>query len=170
MSRISVSTGSGTQRTVKRISSVPLSAAPLSTGKHSRNYHGESSRIPSRYRQSLVTAYCVMDGVSSLSVPFLQQSKSHNDLCHHIDKYARKIHYSCDAFFAITWALVTGFNSPFPWFYPVFFSCMIVHRAWRDNQRCAEKYGEAWKEYQRRVPYLFIPVCIPSLVASFKCD
>ena len=35
---------------------------------------------------------------------------------------------------------------------------MIVHRAYRDIQRCKEKYGEAWKEYERRVPYLFIPV------------
>jgi hypothetical protein len=35
---------------------------------------------------------------------------------------------------------------------------MIIHRAYRDIQRCREKYGEAWKEYERRVPYLFIPV------------
>jgi delta24(24(1))-sterol reductase len=73
---------------------------------------------------------------------------------------ARKIHYTCDAFFAISWGLITGFRSPFPWFYPVFFSCMIVHRAWRDIQRCRARYGEAWMEYERRVPYLFIPYVI----------
>ncbi|KAI9834476.1 MAG: C-24(28) sterol reductase [Phylliscum demangeonii] len=71
--------------------------------------------------------------------------------------YARKIHYTCDMFFALMWALVTGFGSPFPWFYPVFFACMIAHRARRDIQRCEAKYGEAWQEYKRRVPYLFIP-------------
>lgn len=64
----------------------------------------------------------------------------------------------CDLYFAITWGLITGFNSPFPWFYPVFFAVMIAHRAYRDIQRCQRKYGEAWKEYTRRVPYLFIPV------------
>lgn len=92
---------------------------------------------------------------------------------------ARKIHYTADAWFAISWGLVTGFRfapppfpsimliatadpchfrSPFPWFYPVFFCCMIAHRAARDIHRCRNKYGEYWLEYERQVPYLFIPV------------
>lgn len=75
---------------------------------------------------------------------------------------ARKLHYTCDAFFALSWGLITGFSSPFPWFYPVFFVGMIAHRAHRDIERCREKYGEAWREYERRVPYLFIPVSLPS--------
>lgn len=75
-----------------------------------------------------------------------------------IDGYARKIHYTCDLFFALSWGAITGFNSPFPWFYPVFFTCMIIHRAVRDIQRCRAKYGKAWEEYERQVPYLFIPV------------
>ena len=37
---------------------------------------------------------------------------------------------------------------------------MISHRAYRDIQRCQAKYGLAWTEYTRRVPYLFIPVCL----------
>ena len=37
---------------------------------------------------------------------------------------------------------------------------MILHRAWRDVQKCRAKYGEFWKEYERQVPYLFIPVSI----------
>ncbi|KAI9729224.1 MAG: C-24(28) sterol reductase [Cirrosporium novae-zelandiae] len=70
---------------------------------------------------------------------------------------ARKIHYTCDLFFAVSWGLITGFRSPFPWFYPVFFASMIAHRAYRDIQKCREKYGKAWSEYERVVPYLFIP-------------
>lgn len=76
-------------------------------------------------------------------------------------KYARKIHYTCDVYFAVTWGLITGFSSPFPWFYPVFFVIMITHRAWRDIQRCREKYDDAWREYEKRTPYLFVPVSLP---------
>ncbi|KAI9698579.1 MAG: hypothetical protein M1812_008439 [Candelaria pacifica] len=84
--------------------------------------------------------------------------------------YARKIHYTCDAFFAISWGLITGFDSPFPWFYPVFFLTMISHRAYRDIQRCEAKYGEAWQEYKRRVPYLFIPVSAALFLSAHSME
>lgn len=45
---------------------------------------------------------------------------------------------------------------------------MILHRAYRDVQRCREKYGEAWAEYERRTPYLLIPVSVPILRAIFQ--
>jgi delta24(24(1))-sterol reductase len=82
--------------------------------------------------------------------------------------YARKIHYTCDIYFALSWGVITGFESPFPWFYPLFFTVMILHRARRDIQRCRAKYGESWTEYEKLVPYLFIPVCIcPSSLHVF---
>jgi hypothetical protein len=44
---------------------------------------------------------------------------------------------------------------------------MITHRAVRDIQRCRAKYGSAWEEYERRVPYLFVPVSFFSF--NFFC-
>ena len=79
-------------------------------------------------------------------------------LTSHLDGKARKVHYACDLWFALNWGLITGFKSPFPWFYSVFFFGMIIHRARRDISKCEKVYGKAWEEYTRRVPYLFIPV------------
>jgi delta24(24(1))-sterol reductase len=76
------------------------------------------------------------------------------------------MHYTCDWFFAISWGLITGFDSPFPWFYSIFFTIMIIHRARRDIRRCRERYGEAWKEYEKQVPWLFIPVSLPLFLDS----
>ncbi|KAF7912571.1 uncharacterized protein EAF01_001592 [Botrytis porri] len=58
---------------------------------------------------------------------------------------ARKVHYSCDLFFAISWGLITGFDSPFPWFYSVVFTVMIMHRAMRDITKCRHKYGDSYR-------------------------
>jgi len=70
---------------------------------------------------------------------------------------ARKVHYAADFVQFGSWGLICGFGSPLPWFLPVFFMTMILHRTRRDTERCAKKYGADWEEYKRQVPYLFIP-------------
>ncbi|BCS02683.1 uncharacterized protein AKAW2_60947S [Aspergillus luchuensis] len=36
-------------------------------------------------------------------------------------------------------------------------SGMIVHRCFRDEEKCADKYGSGWDEYCRRVPWRIVP-------------
>jgi 7-dehydrocholesterol reductase len=44
-----------------------------------------------------------------------------------------------------------------PYFYPVYLSILLVDRAWRDDARCADKYGEYWTAYCKKVPSKIIP-------------
>ena len=71
--------------------------------------------------------------------------------------FARKMQYTGDILMALSWGIACGFKSPLPYFYFTFFTSMIIHRQSRDEVRCAEKYGEYWKEYTQKVPNVFFP-------------
>lgn len=78
---------------------------------------------------------------------------------------ARKINYTGDWLMAWAWSMTTGCpamscGSILPYFYPIYFAVLLIHRAGRDDHFCSQKYGEGWKEYKRRVPYVFIPMLL----------
>ncbi len=62
-------------------------------------------------------------------------------------KYARKIHYTCDIIMATIWGLSCKFTGVLPFYYPIFFTIMILHRYGRDQERCKRKYGKDWDRY-----------------------
>lgn len=92
-----------------------------------------------------------------LEKPYFIKTPQGSLLCDGWYKYARKMQYTGDILMALSWGLACGFSSPLPYFYVLFFTCMITHRQGRDEIRCAAKYGKYWKEYTSIVPNVFVP-------------
>jgi protein-S-isoprenylcysteine O-methyltransferase Ste14 len=71
--------------------------------------------------------------------------------------WSRHFNYVGDILMAVSWSLPTLFGSIVPYFYPIYFTALLVHRERRDHRICAEKYGEDWEAYCKRVPYRILP-------------
>jgi len=72
--------------------------------------------------------------------------------------FSRHLNYVWELLLALAWSLPSvGQGSLLPFMYPVFLLILLVHRTFRDEEKCALKYGEGWTEYCKRVPYRMIP-------------
>jgi protein-S-isoprenylcysteine O-methyltransferase Ste14 len=70
---------------------------------------------------------------------------------------SRHMNYLGDLMMALAWCLPTGFEHPLPYFYITYFTILLVHREWRDNAMCQEKYGNDWDAYCRKVRWRIVP-------------
>ena len=70
---------------------------------------------------------------------------------------SRHFHYVLEISLAFFWTLPVLFFHFLPWFYVIFLTILLVHRAYRDDDRCAEKYGEYWTQYCKLVPNKILP-------------
>ena len=75
----------------------------------------------------------------------------------HYHYHYRHFHYIPEIAAAFFWCLPALFTHPLPYFYPVYLTMLLLDRAWRDDKRCADKYGAYWTEYCTKVPYKIIP-------------
>ncbi|KAM8938904.1 delta(14)-sterol reductase TM7SF2 isoform 2-T2 [Pelodytes ibericus] len=69
----------------------------------------------------------------------------------------RHPNYLGDLIMALAWSLPCGLSHILPYFYVTYFTVLLIHREARDEHQCKKKYGVAWQEYCRRVPYRIFP-------------
>jgi hypothetical protein len=70
---------------------------------------------------------------------------------------SRHINYFGDWLMALSYSLPCGFATPIPYFYPIYFAILLLHRERRDDHKCRTKYGEDWEKYCKLVKYRIIP-------------
>jgi 7-dehydrocholesterol reductase len=73
---------------------------------------------------------------------------------------ARHFHYIPELAGAFFWSVPALFDNFSPYFYVCFLTALLFDRAFRDDIRCAKKYGMYWKSYCQLVPYKIIPFVI----------
>jgi len=70
---------------------------------------------------------------------------------------ARHFHYLPEILAALMWAPPVTLSYILPYFYTVYLTILLLDRAYRDDARCASKYGKDWAKYQEKVPYRIVP-------------
>ncbi|MEU2563044.1 hypothetical protein ABZ626_27420 [Streptomyces longispororuber] len=70
---------------------------------------------------------------------------------------ARHFHYLPEFVLAVCWVAPVGAGRVLPYFYLLFLAVLLLDRCGRDERRCRDKYGEAYLEYCRRVPWKIVP-------------
>lgn len=70
---------------------------------------------------------------------------------------ARHLNYVFEMMAALAWNLPGWGLGPLPFLYNVYLFVLLTHRVFRDEDKCLEKYGQAWRKYCKAVPYRLIP-------------
>ena len=70
---------------------------------------------------------------------------------------SRHANYLGDWLMGVAWSATCGFDRLLPWFYPIYFAILLLHRERRDAKHCAEKYGDDWRAYTARVRWRIVP-------------
>lgn len=75
---------------------------------------------------------------------------------------ARHFHYVPEIIAAFCWCIPAAAGGrPVDLFfglaYPLYLTILLVHRSWRDEEKCWKKYGRYWDQYRQLVPYRILP-------------
>lgn len=70
---------------------------------------------------------------------------------------SRHMNYTYEIGLSGCWSLVGYQVGLAPFAYLVYIIALLVHRIYRDEEKCAGKYGKYWKKYCEKVKYRLIP-------------
>ncbi|KAK3319032.1 ergosterol biosynthesis ERG4/ERG24 [Apodospora peruviana] len=70
---------------------------------------------------------------------------------------SRHANYLGDLLFSYSSCALVGSTKMVVWTYAIWMTLILVHRCLRDEKRLSAKYGDAWTEYCKRVPWRLIP-------------
>ena len=70
---------------------------------------------------------------------------------------ARHMNYVFEIMLAFSWSLPAIHYGMTPFYYVFFLIILLVHRTFRDEEKCSKKYGKGWENYCEKVPYRLIP-------------
>ncbi|EDO38405.1 predicted protein [Nematostella vectensis] len=70
---------------------------------------------------------------------------------------SRHFNYVGDLMGCLAYCAACGTGHVLPYFYLIYMTVLLVHRSYRDDVRCREKYGKYWAEYTKLVPYRIVP-------------
>ncbi|CAG0893075.1 unnamed protein product [Cyprideis torosa] len=67
------------------------------------------------------------------------------------------INYTFELLLALAWNAPGYGLGIWPFMYNIFLFFLLVHRVFRDEEKCSKKYGRSWAKYREQVPYNLIP-------------
>jgi 7-dehydrocholesterol reductase len=70
---------------------------------------------------------------------------------------ARHANYPGSVMYTLALCALCGCGGIFPYTEAIIAGGMVIHRCYRDEVKCAAKYGKDWHEYCRRVRWRMIP-------------
>ncbi|RLU86993.1 hypothetical protein CTZ27_24800 [Streptomyces griseocarneus] len=73
----------------------------------------------------------------------------------------RKLNYTGELMMYTAWTALCGGRSWLPYTVLFWLAGLFVHRAWRDDRYCREKYGPLWTAYCRTATFRMVPFDSP---------
>jgi len=78
-------------------------------------------------------------------------------LASHLWGASRHFNYFMDWCMSFCYGWCVGFDGIVPHLYFIYMICLLTGRAYRDDAKCRNKYGEYWDQYCEQVPYIIVP-------------